>query len=118
VRIYPNSNADSGLNKEPLFGIHRENHFLMGCAYSSLALLKVMLPLGILSFEEAQEGIIGVLDRSMLEGVMSLRVIHGHGSGKLKTLVRQYCSDSPYVAQFRAGEKEDGGDGVTIVELK
>jgi len=106
VRIYPNSNADSGLNKEPLFGIHRENHFLMGCVYSSLALLKVMLPLGILSFEEAQEGI------------MSLRVIHGHGSGKLKTLVRQYCSDSPYVAQFRAGEKEDGGDGVTIVELK
>ena len=61
------------------------------------------------SIEEAQEMIIAALDRSMLEGTMSLRVIHGHGSGKLKNLVRTYCTDSPYVAQFRAGEKEEGG---------
>jgi len=62
--------------------------------------------------------IIAALDRSLLEGTLSLRLIHGHGSGKLKTLVRQYCTDSAYVSQFRAGEKEEGGDGVTIVELK
>jgi len=70
------------------------------------------------SIEEAQEQIIAALDRSMLEGAMAIRVIHGHGSGKLKNLVRNYCIHSPYVSQFRAGEKEEGGDGVTIVELK
>ena len=70
------------------------------------------------SIEEAQEMIIAALDRSMLEGITAIRVIHGHGSGKLKNLVRHYCMDSPYVSQFRAGEKEEGGDGVTIVELK
>ncbi|UCE63174.1 MAG: endonuclease MutS2 [Nitrospirota bacterium] len=70
------------------------------------------------STEEAQEMIVAAFDRSMLEGVTVIRVIHGHGSGKLKNLVRSYCSDSPYVSQFRAGEREEGGDGVTIVELK
>ena len=70
------------------------------------------------SIDEAQEMIIATLDRSMLEGIPAIRVIHGHGSGKLKNLVRNYCMDSPYVSQFRAGEKEEGGDGVTIVELK
>jgi DNA mismatch repair protein MutS2 len=70
------------------------------------------------STEEAQEKIIAAFDRSMLEGVMAIRVIHGHGSGKLRNLVRKYCMDSPYVSQFRAGGQEEGGDGVTIVELK
>ncbi len=70
------------------------------------------------SIDEAQEMMIAALDRSMLEGITAIRVIHGHGSGKLKNLVRHYCMDSPYVSQFRAGEKEEGGDGVTIVELK
>ena len=71
-----------------------------------------------LSIEEAQEKMIALLDRSMLEGSATIRVIHGHGSGKLKQFVRNYCSDSLYVSQFRVGEKEEGGDGVTIVELK
>ena len=70
------------------------------------------------SIDEAQEMMIAALDRSMLEGITAIRVIHGHGSGKLKNLVRHYCMDSPYVSQFRAGEKGEGGDGVTIVELK
>ena len=70
------------------------------------------------SIDEAQEKIIATLDQSMLEGIAVIRVIHGHGSGKLKKLVRTYCTDSPYVAQYRAGEKEEGGDGVTVVELK
>ena len=70
------------------------------------------------SIEEAQEEITSTLDRAMLDGAMTLRLIHGHGSGKLKSFVRQYVADSPYVSQFRQGERGEGGDGVTIVELK
>ena len=70
------------------------------------------------SMEEAQEEMIATLDRAMLDGTMTLRLIHGHGSGKLKSLVREYLADSPYVSQFRQGEREEGGDGVTIVELR
>ena len=70
------------------------------------------------TIEEAEEMMLSALDRSMFEGVMAIRLIHGHGSGKLKNLVRSYCLDSPYVSKFRTGEREEGGDGVTIVELK
>ena len=70
------------------------------------------------TIEEAEEIMLSALDRSMFEGVMAICVIHGHGAGKLKNLVRNYCLDSPYISKFRAGEREEGGDGVTIVELK
>ena len=68
--------------------------------------------------DEAQEEVVGMLDRAMLAGTPTIRVIHGHGSGKLKAMVRNYFTDSPYVSEFRAGKREEGGDGVTIVELR
>ena len=70
------------------------------------------------SVEETQEEIMATLDQALLEGLMTLRLIHGHGSGKLKSFVREYLAESPYVSQFREGERGEGGDGVTIVELR
>ncbi|MER3423229.1 MAG: hypothetical protein C4293_08350, partial [Nitrospiraceae bacterium] len=61
---------------------------------------------------------IATLDRAALAGSPSLRIIHGHGTGRLKTVLRDYLKASPYVSAFRAGERAEGGDGVTIVELK
>lgn len=68
--------------------------------------------------EEALEQTITALDRAALTGSPSLRIIHGHGTGRLKATLRDYLRVSPYVASFRAGERAEGGDGVTIVELK
>lgn len=68
--------------------------------------------------EEALEQTIATLDRAALAGSPSLRIIHGHGTGRLKTVLRDYLKASPYVSAFRAGERAEGGDGVTIVELK
>jgi DNA mismatch repair protein MutS2 len=62
--------------------------------------------------------IVAALDRATLAGVPFLRIIHGHGTGKLKASLRDYLKDSPYVTEFRAGDRGEGGDGVTIVKVR
>jgi DNA mismatch repair protein MutS2 len=68
--------------------------------------------------DEAIDRTLAALDRAALARSPSLRIIHGHGTGRLKTTLRAYLKDSPYVSSFRPGERADGGDGVTIVTLK
>lgn len=68
--------------------------------------------------DDAIDLTIAALDHAALTGAASVRVIHGHGTGRLKSALRAYLQDSPYVGSFRAGERAEGGDGVTIVELK
>jgi DNA mismatch repair protein MutS2 len=68
--------------------------------------------------DEALDHLIAQLDQGVLAGVPMLRVIHGHGTGRLKSVLRDYLKESPYVASFRPGHQSEGGDGVTIVELK
>jgi DNA mismatch repair protein MutS2 len=68
--------------------------------------------------DEALESVVSALDRATLAGRPRLRIIHGHGTGRLKAILRDYLTGSPYVSRFRAGERAEGGDGVTIVELR
>jgi DNA mismatch repair protein MutS2 len=67
--------------------------------------------------EEALRALEKFLDEAKLVGVSRVRVIHGHGEGILKRLVREYLKESPYVKSFRPGKPEEGGDGATVVEL-
>ncbi|HKT33954.1 MAG TPA: endonuclease MutS2 [Nitrospira sp.] len=68
--------------------------------------------------DEALEQVTAALDRATMEGAPILRIIHGHGTGKLKATLRSYLKDSPYVAQARSGDRAEGGDGVTIVTIR
>jgi len=68
--------------------------------------------------DEAVDEVMAALDRATLEGTPSLRIIHGHGTGRLKTALRSYLKDSPYVSQARPGDRTEGGDGVTIVTIR
>jgi len=68
--------------------------------------------------EEALDLTVSALDQAALVGAPFLRIIHGHGTGRLKAALRDYLKASPYVSTFRAGERAEGGDGVTIVGLK
>jgi DNA mismatch repair protein MutS2 len=68
--------------------------------------------------EEAQGAVVACLDRATLAGTQTVRIIHGHGTGRLKQALRDYLKISPYVASFRPGERAEGGDGVTVVILK
>ncbi len=68
--------------------------------------------------DEALDDVVAALDRATMAGAPFLRIIHGHGTGKLKVSLRDYLKDSPYVAEFRAGDRAEGGDGVTVVRLR
>lgn len=68
--------------------------------------------------DEALDQVIAALDRATLDGAPFLRIIHGHGTGKLKASLRAYLKDSPYVATTRPGDRSEGGDGVTIVTVR
>jgi DNA mismatch repair protein MutS2 len=67
--------------------------------------------------DEALDMVIAALDQAMLAGAPTLRIIHGHGTGRLKAALREHLKTSAYVATFRPGARAEGGDGVTIVEL-
>ncbi|MDR4464570.1 MAG: endonuclease MutS2 [Nitrospira sp.] len=68
--------------------------------------------------EEALEQVLAALDRATLSSAPYLRIIHGHGTGRLKSVVREYLKNSPYVAEFRAGDRAEGGDGVTVARMR
>lgn len=67
--------------------------------------------------EESLEQLTAQLDQALLHNAKSVRIIHGHGTGKLKTATRQFLAQSAYVSAFRPGTREEGGDGVTVAEL-
>lgn len=68
--------------------------------------------------EEALDELEGYLDEASLANLSPVYIIHGHGTGALKTAVREFVSESPYVAKYRVGEDAEGGDGVCVIELK
>lgn len=57
------------------------------------------------------------LDRAYLAGLPYVRVVHGKGTGTLRRLVREFLATSPLVRSFQTAEPNEGGEGVTIVEL-
>ena len=57
------------------------------------------------------------LDEALLSAAGRLRIIHGHGTGRLRDAVRDHFRDHPSVASLRAGDAREGGNGATIVEL-
>ena len=55
------------------------------------------------------------LDRLSLAQAPHAFLIHGHGTGALKTAVRSHLRNSPYAKRSFPAPREQGGDGVTIV---
>lgn len=68
--------------------------------------------------EDAIDMTVAALDHALLSQTKYLKVIHGLGSGALKTGIRKLCQSSPYIQNFRAGGPAEGGDGVTVIELR
>jgi DNA mismatch repair protein MutS2 len=58
------------------------------------------------------------LDEALLTELRSVRLIHGYGTGQLQRAIAGYLQSHPLVAHFAPAPPEQGGGGVTVVELK
>ena len=52
------------------------------------------------------------------KGILSVRVIHGKGTGALKETVHAFLRRSPLVSSFQLGDETSGSWGATIVSLR
>ena len=71
--------------------------------------------------QTAEEAILSVdsaLDSCMLSNIHMLTIIHGKGTGVLRSRIQQYLRHHKAVKSFRLGTFGEGESGVTIVELK
>jgi DNA mismatch repair protein MutS2 len=71
-----------------------------------------------LSVDEALSRADKFLDDALLGELRSVRLIHGHGTGQLRRALAQFLQVHPLVARFAAAPADQGGSGVTVVDLK
>ncbi len=69
------------------------------------------------NIEEACFAIDKYLDNCALNGLASVRIVHGKGTGALRTGIHKFLKTHPHVKNFRLGTFGEGEMGVTIVEI-
>lgn len=67
--------------------------------------------------EEGTEKLDKFLDDAAVAGHREVRVVHGHGTGRLRVALRDLLASHPHVESLRPGNPNEGGNGATVVRL-
>ena len=88
--------------------------------YSGVVPQEAQMELNIVGYrvDDALIEIEPFLNRAALSGLDSVLIIHGIGTGALRQATREHLEGHPLVKGYRPGRQEEGGDGVTVVEMK
>ena len=79
--------------------------------------VKPSIDLRGMNLDEAIMEIDKYLDDAYLSGLNEVSIIHGKGTGILREGIKQYLKSHKHVKEFRIGNFNEGGDGVTIVSF-
>lgn len=71
-----------------------------------------------MNLEEALMAVDLFIDGALLQSLKSVSIIHGKGTGVLRSGIQEHLRHYPGVEEFRLGKYGEGEDGVTIVTLK
>jgi DNA mismatch repair protein MutS2 len=67
--------------------------------------------------DEVEWALDAYLNEAAQANIEEARIIHGFGTGTVRHIVRDFLASHPLVKSFRSGERDEGGDGVTVVRL-
>ncbi|EKA89580.1 endonuclease MutS2 [Bacteroides fragilis] len=67
--------------------------------------------------DEALQAVTYFVDDAILVGMSRVRILHGTGTGILRTLIRQYLQTVPGIRHFADEHVQFGGAGITVVDL-
>lgn len=70
------------------------------------------------SVDEAVLNVDRFIDQSLMQGFITLRIIHGIGTGALRSGLHRYFKTHKQIKEYRIGGYGEGGSGVTVVTLK
>jgi len=68
--------------------------------------------------DEAVEAVERFISDAVVSGLHRVEIIHGKGTGALRKRITAYLKGNPAIKSFRLGEWNEGGSGVTVVELE
>ncbi|MFG6148327.1 endonuclease MutS2 [Halobacillus sp. B23F22_1] len=69
-------------------------------------------------YEDALKKLEKYVDDALLAGYPTVSIIHGKGTGALRTAVQNYAKKHRSISSYRFGGMNEGGSGVTVLELK
>lgn len=68
--------------------------------------------------DEGLEELDRFLDEASVASLGEVRIVHGHGTGRLRRAVREFLTRHAHVREYRPGKPREGGDGATVVTLR
>jgi DNA mismatch repair protein MutS2 len=70
-----------------------------------------------MTVEEASEQLDKFVDDAILTGIKTIRIVHGKGTGALRSAISQQLKRDKRIVSYRLGEYGEGDSGVTIAQL-
>lgn len=67
--------------------------------------------------DEALQAVTYFIDDAILIGMNRVRILHGTGTGALRSIIRQYLQSVPGIRHFADEHVQLGGSGITVVDL-
>ena len=111
--------SDISVEPEETVSFKKENASVRAGGLSKAMSISTELNLIGKTVDEALPELDKYLDDAYLSHLPAVRIIHGRGTGTLRTAIQNFLrKDKSRVASYRAGEFNEGGNGCTVVTLK
>lgn len=68
--------------------------------------------------DEGLRALENFINDAILGTLTHATIIHGKGTGAMRKVVHEYLHEHPQIKSFRIGTIHEGGDGITVVELR